>query len=79
MPARLVYQLGQHLQLGTDSLDDLVELDVEGDDEMKTKSKQTSWLLATLASWCAMLEFDDLYSLLAEGAATKYPEVGAQL
>ncbi|NMQ30322.1 hypothetical protein E4Q23_22720 [Candidatus Accumulibacter phosphatis] len=74
-----VYRLGQHLPVGTDSLDDLVELDVEGDDEMKTKAKQTSWLLATLASWCAMLKFDDLYSLLAQGAATKYPEVGAQL
>lgn len=74
-----VYQLGRHLPVGTDSLDDLVELDVEGGDEMKTKSKQTSWLLATLASWCSMLEFDDLYSVLAQGATTMYPEVGAQL
>jgi len=74
-----VYQLGRHLPVGTDSLDDLVELDVEDDDDLKVKTKQTSWLLATLASWCAMLGFDDLYSLLAQGVATKYPEVGAQL
>lgn len=74
-----VYRLGRYLPVGTDSLDDLVELDVEGDDEIKTKVKRASWLLATLASWCAVLEFDDLYSVLAQGAATKYPEVGAQL
>lgn len=74
-----VYLLGRHLPVGTDSLDDLVELDVEGGDDLKSKMKQTSWLLATLASWCAVLEFDDLYALLAQGAATKYPEVGAQL
>jgi hypothetical protein len=74
-----VFLTGKCLPVGTDSLDDLVELDVEDNDEIKTKCKQTSWLLATLASWCAMLEFDDLYSLLARGAAEEYPEVGAQL
>lgn len=74
-----VYMLGHDLPVGTDSLDDLVELDVVGDDEIKTKCKQTSWLLATIASLCAMLGFDDLYSVLAHGAATEYPEVGAQL
>lgn len=74
-----VYIVGSELPVGTDSFDDLVELDVEGDDEIKTKCKQTSWLLATLASWCAMLGFDNLYSVLAHGAAAKYPEVGAQL
>jgi hypothetical protein len=74
-----VFQLGRYLPVGTDSLDDLVEMDVEGGDELKTTTKQTSWLLATLASWCAALKFDDLYSSLAQGAATKYPEVGAQL
>lgn len=74
-----VYQLDQYLPVGTDSLDDLVEMDVEGGEALKATTKHTSWMLATLASWCAALKFDDLYSTLAQGAATKYPEVGAQL
>lgn len=74
-----VLLLGRHLPVGTDSFDDLVELDVNEDADLKSTTLQTSWLLATVASWCAVLELDDLYTVLARGHAENYPEVGAQL
>lgn len=74
-----VFCLGRNFPVGTDSLDDLVELDVDGDDAVNGLLKQTSWMLATIASWCAMLGLDEAYERLAQGHAKDYPEVGAQL
>lgn len=75
-----VFMTGRLFPVGTDSLDDLVELDAGGaDDEFKATLKQASWLLATIASWCAMLGLDDVYSNLASGHNATYPEVGAQI
>lgn len=75
-----VFMTGRLFPVGTDSLDDLVELDAGGaNDEFKATLKQTSWLLATIASWCAMLGLDDVYSNLANGHNGTYPEVGAQI
>lgn len=76
-----VFCLGRYLPVGTDSLDDLVELDAGADknDELKGRLNQTSWLLATIASWCAMLELDEVYDRLARGHANDYPDVGAQI
>ncbi|MFP5475452.1 MAG: hypothetical protein ACLGJD_17545 [Gammaproteobacteria bacterium] len=74
-----VFLLGRHLPVGSDSFDDLVELDVNDDEALKSTTLQTSWLLATIASWCAVLELDDLYAVLARGHAEHYSEVGAQL
>lgn len=74
-----VFLLRRHLPVGSDSFDDLIELDVNDDEVLKSTTLQTSWLLATIASWCAVLELDDLYAVLARGHAENYSEVGAQL
>lgn len=75
-----VFRAGRLFPVGTDSLDDLVELDGgAADEEFKALLKQTSWLLATIASWCAVLGLDDVYRNLAEGYNGHYPEVGAQI
>jgi hypothetical protein len=75
----LAFTLNRLFPIGTDSFDDLVDLDVGGDAELKELLKQHSWMLATIASWCVMLDLDDMYAVLAQGHATKYPEVGSQL
>lgn len=75
----LVFRMNREFPVGTDLLDDLAELQVNGDGEFKRLMKQTSWLLATVASWAAMLEHDAAYAVLAEGHAQDYPEVGGQL
>jgi hypothetical protein len=73
------FRIGRMFPIGTDSLDDMVELDVFGDDELTTRVKQYSWLLATIASWSVMLGLDEIYETLARSHAQSYPEVGSQL
>jgi hypothetical protein len=70
---------GRMFPVGTDSIDDLVELDVGAPADLKIRLKHTSWMLATIASWCAVLDLDEAYEVLAKGHADQYPEVGPQL
>ena len=49
------------------------------DDELRKSLMRTSWCLATLAAWCALLRLDDHYATLANGVKEEYPEVCAQL
>ncbi len=74
-----VFTMGRMFPVGSDSLDDLVELEVHGSDEFKGLMRHHSWLLATMASWCAMLRLDDMYQNLAESHAKEYRDVGSQL
>lgn len=74
-----VFRIGRMFPVGSDSLDDLIELEVHGSDEFKGLMRQHSWLLATMASWCAMQGLDDMYQNLAESHAKEYSDVGSQL
>ena len=73
------FKMGRLFPVGSDSLDDLVELDVNGDVEVRDEQMRTSWMLATVAAWCALLHADASYGLLASGRFKDYPNVGAQL
>lgn len=73
------FKMGRLFPIGSDSLDDLVELDVGGNEEFRDEQLRTSWMLATIASWCAMLNVDQTYELLAKAQCNDYPKVGAQL
>ena len=74
-----VFRLNRMFPVGSDSLDDLVELEVDGSDEFKGLMRRHSWLLATMGSWCAMQGQDDVYQSLAESHAKEYPDLGSQL
>lgn len=74
-----VFRLNRMFPVGSDSLDDLIDLEVDGSDEFKSLMRRHSWLLATMASWCAMLGLDDMYENLADSHAKEYPDVGTQL
>lgn len=65
--------------IGTDSLDDLVDFEVNGDDEVADAMMSTSWTLSTIAAWCAMLGLDRHYTLLAKGSIGDYANVCGQL
>jgi hypothetical protein len=73
------FKMGRLFPIGSDSLDDLVELDVGGNEEFTDEQLRTSWMLATIASWCALLHVDQTYEFLAKGKSSDYPKVGAQL
>lgn len=66
--------------VSTDSLEDLVELEVNPKDSRLAENlMRTSWSLATVAAWCAILELDEHYAVLSRGSAGSYKNVGAQL
>lgn len=66
--------------VSTDSLEDLVALEVSpGDDVLRANLMRTSWCLATVAAWCAILEMDEHYGVLSRGASDSYVKVCAQL
>lgn len=69
-----------HFPVSTDSLDDLVELEVNRkDSKLVDKLMRTSWSLATVTAWCAILGLDEHYEALSRGAAGPYKNVCAQL
>lgn len=65
--------------IGTDSLDDLVDFEVNGDEESAAALMRTSWMLATVAAWCALIGLDEPYKLLANAYTKDYPNICAQL
>lgn len=73
------FKIKRNFPICTDSIDDLVEATVFGDDELRTRLMRTSWLLPTLAAWSVILERDDLYAVIAKNSKTDYPEICLQL
>lgn len=78
---RLDYTLKtkRNFPICTDSLDDLVDFTVYGDEQLTNRLMKMSWLLPTLAGWSAMLKRNDLYDRLAKNTKADYPEVCMQL
>lgn len=72
-------KLKRDFPICTDSVDDLIELTVEGGEELRTNLMRMSWLLPTLAGWSVFFERDDLYEIIATNAKNEYPEVCLQL
>lgn len=74
------FRVASRFPVSTDSLEDLVALEVAPGGEAEHEDlMRTSWCLATVAAWCAMLRLDDHYGLLSRGATTSYAKVCAQL
>ena len=64
----------------SDSLEDLVALEVDRSDSQFVESlMRTSWCLATVAAWCAILDLDEPYAALTLGALDSYANVCPQL
>lgn len=77
--ADYTFKLRRDFPIGTDSIDDLVEVTVFGGEDLSIRLMDTSWLLPTLASWSVILERDDLYDVLAKNSKTAYSEICLQL
>lgn len=75
------YKVMRNFPIGTDSLDDLVELVFGEPEEDRVKELMaTSWLLPTLAGWCVILGEEPWYKRVVSGQeANAYPEVCSQL
>ncbi len=75
------YKMTRNFPIGTDSLDDLVELGFgEPTPERKKELMSTSWTLAILAGWSIIFAEEPLYNRLVVGQGEEaYPEVCSQL
>ncbi|WP_454711342.1 hypothetical protein [Cupriavidus nantongensis] len=74
------FKTKSHFPVATDSLEDLVELEVNPkDSRMVENLMRTSWSLATVAAWCVILELDEHYAALSRGTVDSYNNVCAQL
>ncbi len=75
------YKVARNFPIGTDSLDDLVELGfAEPTLERRKELMSTSWTLPTLAGWCVIFDEEPLYQRLVAGQGEEaYPEVCSQL
>lgn len=70
----------RHFPVDSDSMDDLVALETTDlDEEQRGALMRTSWCLATLAAWCALLGLEPQYERLASGNRETYPQTCAQL
>lgn len=66
--------------ISTDSLEDLVELEVNRKDvRLADRLMNTSWCLATVAASCVILGLNEPYSTLSQGATDAYKAICAQL
>lgn len=73
------FKAKKYIPVCTDSLDDLVEEGGWNGSQADGRLMSTSWMLATLAGWCAILGVEDGYEVIARGCRESYPEVCVQL
>lgn len=73
------YKAKKYVPICTDSLDDLADEGGWSGGSTEECLMSTSWTLATLASWCAILGMDREYEVLARESQKCYTEVCLQL
>jgi hypothetical protein len=73
------FKAKRFVPISTDLLDDLVEAGGWLGGTTDARLMQTSWMLATLAGWAALLGDDDCYDAIFRGARADYPETCIQL
>lgn len=73
------FKAKRYVPIGSDSIDDLADIGGWHSGQTADKLMRTSWMLAVLAGWCAVLGLDEAYSALRQGLAQDYPETCAQL
>jgi len=74
------YGVKRNFPVSTDSVEDLVELEVNpGDERLVNSLMSTSWTLATISAWSVIFGLDEHYASLSKGNADEYKNVCAQL
>jgi hypothetical protein len=64
LASRLIYayRIGKWFPIATDSFDDLVAFEIERNEVDLQKLKEMSWMIPTVAQWCAVLGVDEAYA-----------------
>lgn len=73
------FKAKRYVPIDSDSIDDLADIGGWNSGKTAEKLMKSSWMIAVLAGWCAILGLDKLYSSLREGLINEYPEICPQL
>ena len=73
------FKAKRYVPIDSDSIDDLADIGGWNSGKTADKLMKTSWMIAVMAGWCAILGLDKLYSALREGLTNEYPETCPQL
>ena len=73
------FKAKKYVPISTDSIDDLVDEGGWSGGSTDERLMSMSWMLATLAGWCAILKLEDTYAVLARGSKDSYAKVCIQL
>ncbi|WP_353116574.1 hypothetical protein [Nitratidesulfovibrio sp.] len=73
------YKTKRHIPVCSDSIDDLIDEGGWGSNEAAARLMNSSWTLATLAGWAAILKEKEHYTKLATGCKNDYPDTCVQL
>jgi hypothetical protein len=69
----------RYVPIANDSLDDLVDEGGWNEGNTDARLMKMSWMLPTLAGWCALLNIDEGYEVIQRGAAKIYSQTCLQL
>jgi len=73
------FKVKRYVPIDSDSIDDLADIGGWHSGHTTDKLMRTSWMMAVLAGWCAVLGLDELYRVMRQGLVQDYPETCAQL
>jgi hypothetical protein len=73
------FKAKRYVPIDSDSIDDLADIGGWHSGHTADKLMRTSWMMAVLAGWCAVLGLDESYCALRQGLVKDYPETCAQL
>ena len=73
------FKVKKYAPIDSDSIDDLADIGGWHSGQTAEKLMKTSWMIAVLAAWCAVLGIDESYRVLRQGLVQDYPETCAQL
>ncbi|MEX3932097.1 hypothetical protein AB4Y32_09850 [Paraburkholderia phymatum] len=80
LQGRLVFSLvqGWGFPISSDSFDDLVDVAVFHDEDLMKDCVGSSWLAATLATWCVVCDMKEEYKHLVRSLKRKVPQLRPQ-
>lgn len=73
------FKAKRYVPIDSDSIDDLADIGGWHSGQTADQLMRTSWMIAVLAGWCAVLGLEESYQVLRSGLAQDYPDTCAQL
>lgn len=73
------FKVKRYVPIDSDSIDDLADIGGWYSGQTANNLMKTSWMIAVLAGWCAVLGLEESYQVLQHGLTHDYPDTCVQL